>query len=101
MTNNELLLELEQHAQATEQCLALIAGALAAQTDPKQVLMLLVSGMNATQEQFGANDWRKRMLRWPLRIVALKARQQHPNDLALQTQISILLADWYPEAPTN
>lgn len=91
MTNEELLRELESLVEAMEQTLAIISGTVAELRGPDLVLKHMLAAKGATESYHGPNQWRDRLVRDTLRIVALKARPLAADDPELQSLIASVL----------
>lgn len=91
MTNEELLGELESLVEAMEQTLAIISGTIAELRGPPRVLRYMLAQKGAVEQYHGPNEWRDRLMRDMVRIVALKARPFAANDPELQSLIGSVL----------
>lgn len=91
MTNEEILKELESLVTAMEESLAIISGSVAAISEAPLLLKNLLSAKHAIEQQHGENEWRDRLMRSSLRIVALKSRPAAESDPALKSLITSVL----------
>lgn len=91
MNMEELLEELESLVDAMGQTMAIMAGTLAEVRGPDHVLRQILGAKGAAETYHGPNQWRDRLLRDMVRIVALKARSAAVNDPELQTLIASVL----------
>ncbi|MDA8092325.1 MAG: hypothetical protein M0T84_00165 [Betaproteobacteria bacterium] len=96
MESKKLLEELNALVNAIEDSFAIIAGTIAEQADPATTLKRILSGTDAMKAMHGQSEWRERLMRSALKIVAMKARPASSNDPELQSLIASVL-----EAPTS
>lgn len=91
MTNEELLHELESLVEAMEQSLTIISGTIAETHGAPKTLRHMLAAKGAIEGEFGPNEWRDRLIRGMVRIVAIKARPAAQADPELQTLIASAL----------
>lgn len=96
MNNEQILEELESLVEAIGQSMAILSGTMAEERGPGTVLRQMLAAKGATEYYYGPNQWRDRLVRDMLRIVATKARPESVDDPALQDLISSVL-----EAPVG
>ncbi|MDR0770732.1 MAG: hypothetical protein LBE75_05990 [Burkholderiales bacterium] len=101
MTNEELLMELENLVIAIEDTFTAITGAICENTSPSRTLKNLLAAETALNVNHGPNEWRDRLFRSPLKIAALKSRAQAVNDPELQSLISSVLSGKTEDDPTH
>jgi hypothetical protein len=65
-----------------------MSGALAEVRGPDHVLRQMLAAKQGMQTQYGPNEWRDRLTREMLQIVALKAHRFATSDATLQSLIA-------------
>lgn len=91
-----LLHELEDLVTGISQCLTMLASTQAELHGAKPVLQNLLAAKGAYEQTEGPNEWRDRLVRDMVRIVALRARPAAQDDADLQSLIASVL-----EAPVG
>lgn len=91
MEMNELLKELESLVDAIAQTMAIMSGTLAEVHGQDPVLRQILAAKGATEIYYGPNEWRDRLIREMVRIVAMKARPGAAADPELQNLIASVL----------
>lgn len=91
MEMEELLHELEDLVDAIGQTMAIMSGTLAEAHGPDLVLRHILASKGVLESYHGPNEWRDRLIRDMVRIVAIKARPAGKADPTLQPLIASVL----------